>query len=198
VSCAMDPIGSGQSQVWGQQPDQGPGPMRRVLDSVSTLLGMDSGDLIQGLRSGESLADLAAAKGVSRDDLLAAVTQALSSGTQGLTGGGVAGSPQGIDPSTLAQQIVDRKGLGGHRHHHHHHSQQAVDQTSSSASGVSGTFEQAFSELSSALGLSPSDLAQALQAGTSLFDLASERGVSQEAITDVLGSNQGNLVDTSA
>jgi lambda repressor-like predicted transcriptional regulator len=192
----MDPIGGAQSQVWGQQDGQGPGQMRRVLDGVSSLLGVDKGDLIQGLRSGESLADIASQKGVSRDDLLAAVTQALSSGTQGATNG-VAAGPQGVDPSALAAQIVDRKGVGGHHHHHHHHVPQPSDQTTTASDGNS-PFEQAFAELSSALGLSTSDLAQALQAGTSLFDLAAQQGVSQQAITDILGRNQGNLVDTSA
>jgi len=191
----MDPVQGAQSPVWGQDGGQGPGRMRQVLDSVSSLLGVDSSQIIDGLRSGQSLADIAAQNGVSRDQLIATVTQALSSNTQGASTDAAAAS-QGIDPSTLAQQIVDRKGFGGHHHHHHHGMSDQTD----TASGVNDEFEQAFSELSSALGLSESDLAKALQAGTSLFDLAAQHGVSQDAITDAMTNaiGQGSLLDTSA
>jgi len=191
MSSGMDPVGGSQGPLWADG-TQGPGRMRQVLDSVSTLLGVDSNDLIASLRSGQSLADIAAQNGVSRDDLLAAVTQALSSSSQGASGVGAVG-PQGIDVSTLAQQIVDRKGFGGHHHHHHHHGAPDATQV---ASGVNSEFEQAFSELSSALGLNEGDLVKALQAGTSLFDVASQQGVSQDTLASILG--QGSLINTSA
>jgi hypothetical protein len=165
-------VEGGQSHVWAQGGPKGMGPLRHVLDAVSDLLHVDSKDLMQDLRSGKSLADVATGADVSRDDLLAAVTQALSGGP----------GPAGADPSAIAQQLVDRKGFPGQRHGHGQH--HAVD------------FQHAISQLSDSLGVSANDLISSLQSGTSLEDLAKEHGVSQDELATLFG--QGQLVDTTA
>jgi hypothetical protein len=123
------------------------GAAQPVLSSVAGLLGMSTDDLITSLRNGTSMSDLASQKGISRDDLLAAITQSLQSGQ--------AAGGQAADTAALAGQIADRKGVGGHHHHHH----------GGGSAGSSTDLQQKLSDLSTALGISSDQLVQALQAG---------------------------------
>jgi hypothetical protein len=134
----------------GSQPANGSTSAPPVLSSVASLLGMSTDDLVASLKGGSSMSDLASQKGVSRDDLLAAITQGLQADqTAAATG-------QAGDPSALAGQIADQKGLPGHHHHHHHEG----------GSGGAGTdLQQKVSDLSAALGISTDQLVQALQTG---------------------------------
>jgi DNA-binding phage protein len=118
-----------------------------VLSNVASLLGMSTDDLTTALRNGSSMSDLASQKGVSRDDLLAAINQGLQSSASATASG--AG-----DTSSLAGQIADRKGVGGHHHHHH------------GGGGSSTTdLQQNVTDLASTLGISSDQLVQALQTG---------------------------------
>jgi hypothetical protein len=152
--------------------------MNQVMSSTSQLLGMSEQDLRTSLRSGQSLSDLAAQKGVSKDDLVSTVSSAISSSQSGVQGT--------QDPTALAQRIVDRKG-GGHHHHHHKQTSDTDDQTSSA---------QSLGGLAGALGMSQSDLLQALQGGSSVFGLADQNGVPSDSLADYLG--QGIAIDTTA
>jgi hypothetical protein len=82
---------------------------RAVTDAVAKELGMSTDDLTAAMRSGESLDDLAAGKGVSHDDLVATIKQALQS-TAGTT-----------DPTALDQLAARIAAAKPHHHHHHHH-----------------------------------------------------------------------------
>jgi hypothetical protein len=106
VSHGIDPVAHGQSAVHGQGGMHGMGAANRILRSVATTLGVDPTELRGDLRSGQSLADVAAAKSVSSEDLLAAVTQALST-QHGQSGAHGPFARLGLDSSTLAQQIID-------------------------------------------------------------------------------------------
>jgi hypothetical protein len=109
--------------------------MHQVMSSTSQLLGMSEQDLRTSLRSGQSLSDLAAQKGVSKDDLVSTVSAAISSSQGGVQ------STQ--DPTALAQRIVDRKAGGHHAHHHHH--RPVEDQTDPNADGTSQSPDQGYS-----------------------------------------------------
>src|SRR5689334_25133220 len=90
--------------------------LQDVTAAVAKELGMSTDDLNQALRSGQSLDDIAQSKGVSHDDLIATISQALQS---------TATAGQSTDPSQLtqlAERIASAKG-----HHHHHHRAEAVD-----------------------------------------------------------------------
>jgi hypothetical protein len=106
VSHGIDPVAHGQGAVWGQGQTLRMGPMHRVLNSVTTLLGVDKSTLIGDLRSGQSLSDIATAQGVTSDDLLNAVTQALTT-THGKSGSHGFMAKLGLDSATLAQQLID-------------------------------------------------------------------------------------------
>lgn len=91
--------------------------LQDVTAAVAKELGMSTDDLTQALRSGQSMDQIAQSKGVSHDDLVATISQALqSSATTG----------QSTDPDqikALAERIAGAKG----HHHHHHHRADGVD-----------------------------------------------------------------------
>ena len=117
-----------------------------LLSGVANLLGTTTDDLIKSLQGGQSLSDLAAAKGISQDDLLATIKQGLQA-NQTMTG-------QANDLDAMAARIADRKGTG-HRHH----------QSSGGIQAGSESLQQRVADLSSALGVSDDELVQALQNG---------------------------------
>jgi hypothetical protein len=85
-------------------------PLAGALKSVSDLLGMSQDDIRTALKGGSSLSDLAQAKGISSDQLVDTISEAL----QG------AGVPASTDLRAIAQKLADHKGLPHHRHHHAH------------------------------------------------------------------------------
>ena len=105
----IDPVGGSASlSAVRPQPWQ-PHAMQAVMSSVANLFGMSSDDLRSSLQGGLSLSDIASQKGISQDQLVSTVSQALQS---------AGGLPPGADPNAIAQKIVERK--GGHHGHHHH------------------------------------------------------------------------------
>lgn len=118
-----------------------------LLSGVADLLGTTTDDLIKSMRGGESLSDLATAKGVDRDVLLATIKQGLQ------TNGPTARQPADLD--AMAAKVADRKGSGAHRH-------------SGAAAGIqagSESLQQRIADLSTTLGVSDDELARALQSG---------------------------------
>ena len=117
-----------------------------LLSGVANLLGTTTDDLIKSMQGGESLSDLATAKGVVRDDLLATIKQGLQ--TNGLQ------ARQPADLDAMAAKVADRKGAGTHRH--------------TAAGGIqagSESLQQRMADLSTTLGVSDDELVQALQNG---------------------------------
>lgn len=96
-----------------QQPQSGGGfraHMQKILQPVADKLGVSMTDLQDALRSGKSLADIAQSKGISRDDLVKVVSDAIQQTRP-------AGAPQ-LDVTELANRMVDH--VRGHHGHHHH------------------------------------------------------------------------------
>lgn len=117
-----------------------------LLSGVADLLGTTTGDLITRMQGGESLGDIAAAQGVSRDDLLATIKQGLQ--TNQLT------PRQPADLDAMAARVADRKSAGTHRH--------------GGGAGIqagSESLQQRMADLSTSLGVSDDELVQALQSG---------------------------------
>ena len=118
-----------------------------LLSGVANLLGTTTDDLIKSMQGGQSLSDLATAAGVSRDDLLATIKQGLQ------TNGAMARQPMDLD--AMAAKVADRKSTGAHR--------QAVGGAGIQAGSES--LQQRMADLSTTLGVSDDELAQALQNG---------------------------------
>jgi hypothetical protein len=120
----IDPVGSASSasatNVTGFR-----SRLQDVTTAVAKELGMSTDDLEQQLRAGASLDDVAKANGVSHDDLVATITQAL----QGSSASGDTQAPSALDQ--LAQRIAS-----AHPHHHGHHHHKVAG--TSDASGVPG------------------------------------------------------------
>jgi uncharacterized protein YidB (DUF937 family) len=112
------------SSVGGVNGFQPPPPppndtIKKAYDAAAQKLGMSDDDLRSALQSGSSLADVAASKGVSTDDLVSAVAGSLQ-GAQ---------LPDGASATDLATNLVNRKGGGGGHGHHHHHASSSTDST---------------------------------------------------------------------
>ena len=187
----IDSVSGGQGSA-SAAANQGPGAVwQQVLQSAGSVLGMSTSDLTTALRSGQSMAQIAQQKGVSQSDLTNAVTQALNTAAQN-------GASLPTDASSMAQQIVSQTGgPSGHHHHHHHHGGSSTDGSSSS---TDGSADSMLSSISSALGMQPTDLLQALVGGTSLQTLAQQNGVSEQSLEGLVGNGQGQglAVDTTA
>ena len=88
----------------GGMPPGGPPPgMRQAMDALADKLGMGADELGGRLKNGESLAQIAGSKGVSRDDAIAALSSAMK-----------ANAPQGVSLSddranAIATRIFDGK-----------------------------------------------------------------------------------------
>lgn len=61
----------------------------KVVEALQTLLGMNAQQIRAEHKSGKSLTEIAAARGVSRDKLVSTITGALSSGLDGLVANGM-------------------------------------------------------------------------------------------------------------
>ncbi len=82
-----------------------------AFDAIANKLGMSKAELVAKLQSGVKMKDLEAAKGVSKDDVIAAAASALQSSDPSLSADAA---------KKLATSFYD--GKAGHRHHHHGHS----------------------------------------------------------------------------
>jgi hypothetical protein len=118
-----------------------------LLSGVADLFGTTTDDLIKRMQGGESLSDLAAAKGVSRDDLLATIKQGLQTNQVTLR--------PSADLDAMAAKVADRKGGAGHRHGH----------AGAGFQPGSESLHQRVADLSTTLGVSDDELVQALQSG---------------------------------
>jgi hypothetical protein len=156
-------------------PHQGPGP--GPFDSVSSLLDMSVDDIASAVRSGTSLDDLAKDKGVSHDDLVAALKAGAPQELQGTSqlDGIVAqiASATGTDRPTGPPPPPPPSGV----------------MSGSLTSGQQSTLDA----LSSLLDMSSDDLQSSLQSGTSLVGLLQDKGID---LSDVAGALQsGFMVD---
>jgi len=150
-----------------------PGPSGPpALTNTAQLLGLSTSDLTNALRGGTTLSQLGAQKGVSSNDLLASVEQDLQANAP-------AGAPS-ISSDQLQQFATNLINGTGRGHHH----QGSFDGNGSAPDGPPLT------NTASLLGLSSDDLSSALHSGTSLADLAQQKGVSNN---DLLSSVETDI-----
>ena len=93
------------------------------MGAAAQLFGMSAQDLRSALAGGQSLDDIAKAKGVSQDDLRSTITHALSGASpQGSS------APSDATLDRIADRIATHHGghHGGHGHHHHMDASSAV------------------------------------------------------------------------
>jgi lambda repressor-like predicted transcriptional regulator len=164
----------GPGRCGGGRPGGGGDP----LSSVADLLGTTSDELIEQLRSGASLSDLATKAGISRDDLLGAIREGLPPAPEGVTD---------VDTTALVEDIADRSGLPG-------------PGRTERPQGPPPTREGGMAQLEGVaelFGMEVDDLVEQLESGsTSLADLASQQGVSTDQVFQALRS--GMFADVKA
>ena len=171
---SITPIGQDATWSIGQQTVQRHHPS---FTNTASLLGLSSTDLTSQLQSGTTLADLAKQKGVSSSDLLASVEKDLKSNApQG------AQAPSDSQLQQFATNIINGTpptppGSVG-----------AIGNQDGGHAGIGAP--PSLSNTASLLGLSSDDLTSQLQSGTTLADLAKQKGVSS---SDLLASVEKDL-----
>jgi uncharacterized protein YidB (DUF937 family) len=184
-------------------------PGQSAFKAVETLLGMQPDEIRSALDSGKTLVDLAADKGVSKDDLIKTIATAIKADRPGITddratdmatriatrtpptsAANAAGAPGGVDgppppppPDGDSDDTTSTSSTGSvkGKHHHHHHAKDNV-----------------LSAVSQTLGMQTSDLVSALQGGSSLSDIASSKGVTEDALLAAIETAlKGGTADSS-
>jgi len=145
--------------------------MEKTMQPVADLLGMSASDLQQALQSGSTLADLAAKKGVSRSDLIAAITKGLEANKPE----GAAAVEGTFNISQIANDIADGKGPRGPR-----------GAEGAPPVGPPPGAARGFEELANKLGLSTDELRSKLQGGAHIKDIAAAQGVSSNDLLDTI------------
>lgn len=154
------------------------------FEAVSGVLGMSADEIASQVQSGKSLDDLATDKGVSHDDLVAALK---------------AGAPQGAKDSgkldEMVEKLTSRKGRQGPMG-------PPPGPPPGGMGGVmgggklSGSQQSMLDSLSELLDISSEELQEELTSGTSLTDLLQDKGVSMNDLASAVQS--GFLVDVRA
>ena len=150
------------------------------MEAAAKLLGLSDEELRSSVSAGTSLNDLAAKKGVSKNDLVAAIAQDLKANAP-------AGAPAGIDFAKMAERIADRRPAAG-----------PPPGPPPTASSSAGSSDSPLAALAGELEMSPADLLSLLGSGTSLTDLLNSRGIPAEGLINNLSRGRGFAIDTTA
>jgi lambda repressor-like predicted transcriptional regulator len=153
------------------------------FEAVSDLLGMSASEIAGQVKSGKSLDDLAQTKGVSHDDLIAALK---------------AGAPQGVkggDFDAMVEKLASKQGMQG-----------PMGPPPGPPPGgmgglldggtVSESQQSVLDSLSELLDMSSEELQDELTSGTDLSSLLQDKGVSLSDLASVIEA--GFLVDVRA
>lgn len=154
-------------------------PTPPPMENTAALLGMSTDELTTAQQAGGTLSMLADQKGVSKDDLVTAITADLK-----------ADAPQDAPAlsddqlTQMATNIAD--GKRPHHAGHHHHKSEA-------ASGQDGRTQQNLTSLADALGMDPQSLLQSLDSdGGGLATLLGNAGMTGYGTLDTSGSTLGS------
>lgn len=166
--------GTSTSQASGA----GRGGVPGHIQTAAETLGLSTDEVMSALDQGQTLADLAEAQGVSRDDLVAAL---------------VADAPDAVaargDVESFVSSLVDGTGpTGGPA------GPPPPPPTGGALTGeLTAEQQTTFDALADLLGTDSQSLLDELQSGTSLIDLLDDAGVSYEDLAGAV--QQGLLVD---
>lgn len=149
----------------------GRGGFEKTLSAVADKLGISTRDLKKQLKSGQSLSDIAATKGMGKDELVSTIASTLpSTGPDGAQ----------LDTTAMATRIADRT----------HQPRRAAP---ASSGGGESELGKGLDALSSALGINTDDLLQRLTDGTGISDLLSANPDVSTQLSQL--QNKGALVD---
>ena len=151
------------------------GRFEKTLDAVADTLGMSSDDLKKALASGQSMTDIAKAKGVSKDDLVSTIASTLpTTARDGST----------IDPTQMATRIADST----------RPAPPPPPSSSGSAAGSDSDLGKGIETLANALGVSSDDLLQRLTDGSGISDLLQANPDVSSQLSDL--QNKGGIIDS--
>lgn len=151
------------------------------LDEMSELLGISEDELRAELQAGNSLADIAAAQGISNEELIASMLAAVEAHLAEAVAEGK------IDDATAAERLaqaeeripemIERVPGEGGRHAHRHR------------------LRRGFGDALEELGISTDELQGGREAGKTLAEIAAEQGVAEEDLVTALVDQAVERVD---
>ncbi|MBU4336971.1 MAG: hypothetical protein KJ548_10395 [Actinobacteria bacterium] len=155
------------------------------ISVAAGVLGMSEEEVTSALKSGSSLADLAESKGISEDDLVAALVENAPDELK-----------ESGDITEITTAMVEQKGMGGPGAG----GPPPPPPSSEDSTGVLGTTltssqQETVDTLADLLDTSSEDLLSQLRSGTSLADLLEDSDISYDQLAGVVAS--GLLIDTS-
>ena len=167
---------------------QRPHMFRAAMDAAAKTLGMQPADLLDALKGGQSLADIAKSKGVSQDALVKAMASAIGQANPNMSADQTTQIATRMATGGPVQAVTGASGGGapqaGAVHGHRHH-------------GGHGGGDALMGAVSQVLGEDQAQVATALQGGQSLADLATSKGVSRadlvNAIAGALAKDNPNV-----
>jgi uncharacterized protein YidB (DUF937 family) len=169
---------AGSTAIQGRH---GHGNMKSAMDAAAKALGMSQDDLKSAFDSGETLESLAESKGISKDDLIKAMASAIKDGDSGLTTD--AATSIATRMATQGPPPPPPGGMGGPG---------GPGGPGGEGGRGGGTGKVAMDTAASTLGMTTSELFSSLQDGSTLADVASSKGISEDdlvtAITTALES----------
>ena len=153
------------------------GPLAEGIGAVADVLGIEESALIEALKDGSSLSEVAAANGVDEatltQELTALATDALDQAVADelITQERADAMLEGLDDRIAdgLDRSFDRLGRGGHGHHHH-----------PVARGFVGD------EVSEILGLDKTEIHELIEGGQTLSEIAEAQDVDPETLIDAV------------
>lgn len=166
---------------------------------LQSLLGLDAAGLAQELAAGKSLAAIAEAKGVGKQqviDLL--VKQESARLDQSVTDGKITQDYADKQKSALAERIgamVEKPGFGG---------KPGMDRERGGKGGFGkrggheghGVMDQSFGDAADALGMTRQEVMEQIHSGKSLSEIAEDKGITKDQLVDTLTGKLKERVKT--
>lgn len=155
------------------------GPRGQRLEGLADILGIEKDELKESLRSGESLVDIAAANGLSEDELTAAMLAAQAERLATAVEDGKITQEQADKASDKLSENIDKVVNGEIK-----------------PGGPTGHRGEGLADMAELLGVDADVLKESLKSGESLADIAEANGVDAEDVVDALITAMTNRLNT--
>lgn len=171
-------------------------------EELQSLLGLDQAALAQELASGKSLAAIAEAKGVTKQQLVDLLVK-LESGRldQAVKDGKITQTYADQQKTALADKItamVEKPGIAGKHMQGGNHGKGNMmkGRDKGMMEKHSGIGHQTFGDVADTLGMTEKEIKEQYRGGKSLSEIAESKGLSKDQLIDSLASKQKDRIKT--
>ena len=164
-------VGATAAQFQSRPPQRGNSP----ADAVGGLLGISANEIETQLDSGMSLSDIAAAQGISHDDLIEALRDGMPAEMRGAA-----------NVEEILESIAAQKGRGPAGGPPPPPPPRSMESTGVFAESITTTQQQVVDSLGDLLEMEPEQVVEELRSGSSLIDLLDRGGLSVSDLADAI------------